>query len=60
MEATQRHLDDQRRGVRADLSEIDQIIREKRETEKALKEAHDWREALNGDQTEVRQSSRAR
>src|SRR5579859_323246 len=59
-EATQRHLEDQRRGARADLTEIDQLAREKRETEKALKEAHIQQEALNEDVAEVRQSSRVR
>ena len=59
-EATHRHLEDQRRGVRADLWEIAQLAKEKTETEKALKEARIQQEALNEDSPDVRQSSRVR
>jgi hypothetical protein len=43
-EATTRHLENQRRGQRTDLSEIDSITKEAREKKEALKEtqeAHD-------------------
>ena len=59
-EATQRHLEDQRQGNRTDLAEIDQLAREKRDTEKALKESRAAQKTLLGDTMEIRQSSRRR
>ena len=59
-EATQHHLEEQRRGAHADFSEITQLANEKRETEKAVKEACTQQAALDGDTTEVRQYSQAR
>src|SRR5437764_13375579 len=59
-EGTHRHLNDQRQGKHHTLAEIDQLAREKRQTEKSVIEVCTAQEALANGSPEVQQSSRPR